>query len=76
MALHVNDRFERTTVRFMFPNEFYQPIADRNQTGRGTQRAGVVDRPEINGARFAIVCIDNRDTGVAQRSVDGEHAHY
>jgi hypothetical protein len=35
-----------------------------------------VNRPEIDGTGFSIICIDNCDTGVAKRSVDGEHAHY
>ena len=29
-----------------------------------------MDCSKINGLRFAVVCIDNCDTGVAQRSVD------
>jgi hypothetical protein len=35
-----------------------------------------VNRPEINRTRFAIICIDNCNTSVAKRSVDGQHAHY
>jgi len=34
-----------------------------------------VNGSEINRLRFAIVRVDNCDSGVAQRSVDGEHAH-
>jgi hypothetical protein len=57
-------------------NEFNEPIADRDQAGGRAHRARVVDRPEIDRTRFAIICIDNGNTGVAERSVDGEHAHY
>src|SRR5207244_1647986 len=49
--------------------------ADRHQARRGTHRTRVVNRSEIERARFTIVCIDNRDTGVAQRGVDGKHTH-
>jgi hypothetical protein len=34
-----------------------------------------VDGSEIDRLRFAVVCVDDCDTGVAQRSVDGEYAH-
>jgi len=62
MALHVNDRFERATVRFVFPNKFYHRsrIATRQDEDRTELALWIV--PKINGARFAIVCIDNRDT--------------
>jgi hypothetical protein len=35
-----------------------------------------VDGSEINRLRFAVVCVDDRHTGVAQRSVNRKHAHY
>ncbi len=75
VTLHVNDRLQRATIRFVLTNQFREPIANRDQTGRRAQRLRVVDRPEIKRARFAVVCIDNRDAGVAQRSVDSEYAH-
>jgi hypothetical protein len=57
-------------------NEFDEAIADRDEAGRGTHRTRVVNRPEIDRTRFATICIDNRNTGVPKRSVNGEYAHY
>jgi hypothetical protein len=34
-----------------------------------------MNRPEIERARLAIVCIDDCDAGVAQRGVDGQYTH-
>jgi len=34
-----------------------------------------MNRPEIDRTRFAIICIDNGNTCVAERSVNREHAH-
>src|SRR4029077_11660085 len=56
--------------------QFREPITDGYQTRRRTKRLRVVDRPEIKSARFAVVSIDNRDAGGAERSIDGENAHF
>src|SRR6266480_6498295 len=40
-----------------------------------THRAFVVDGSEIDRLRFAVVGVDDCDTGIAQRSVDGQYAH-
>src|SRR5205823_13008320 len=56
-------------------NKFNEMIADRDQAGGGAHRARVVNRPEIDRTPFAIICINNCNTGVTERSVDREHAH-
>ena len=33
VTLHINDRFERATIRLVFANQFRQPIANRDQAG-------------------------------------------
>src|SRR5260370_24799624 len=39
------------------------------------ERTRIVNGSEIERARSAVVGIDNRDAGVAQRGVDGKHTH-
>src|SRR4029077_6173483 len=76
VTLHVNNRFDRAAIWFVFPYDFHQSIADRDQTRGRTHGTCVANRSEIERTRFAIIRIDNCNTGVAKRSVDGEHAHY
>src|SRR6202030_2162841 len=44
VALDVNDRFERATIRLVFANQFNQAIADRDQARRRAEFLPVVDR--------------------------------
>src|SRR5205814_8568442 len=47
IALHINDRFQRATVRSVLANQFNNPITDAHQTGGRTYRAFVVNCSEI-----------------------------
>ena len=66
IALHVNNRLERATIRLVFANQFRKPIANRDEAGRRTQRTRVMDDSEIKRMWLAAIRVDDRDPGIAQ----------
>ena len=57
VALHVNDRFQRATIRLVRVNQFRQSIMNCDQAGGGAQGGRIRDRPGMQ----------RRGTGCPQR---------
>ena len=76
VTLHVNDRFERATIRLVSRES--NPPADQRiatQTGRGRQRAGVLNYDASKARGSLPIAVNYGDAGISQRSVDGQNAH-